>query len=76
MFALPRRAYAPLYQSYYHPYEQLLLEQELGRQQRAEPYRRRQLEIEQLHRRRQHEHARRQAELQRQRKLEMEIERG
>ncbi|KAG9082389.1 hypothetical protein FS749_006875, partial [Ceratobasidium sp. UAMH 11750] len=75
MFALPRHPYAPPYQSYYNPYEQLLLEQELKRQRRAEAYRRRQLEIEQLNRRQQYEYARRQAELQRPRQAEMEMER-
>ncbi|KAG9092680.1 hypothetical protein FS749_015525 [Ceratobasidium sp. UAMH 11750] len=75
MFALPRHPHAPSYQSYYNPYERLLLEQELERQRRAEAYRHRQLEIEQLNRRRQYEYARRQAELQRPRQLEMGMER-
>ncbi|KAG9080138.1 hypothetical protein FRC06_007039 [Ceratobasidium sp. 370] len=73
MFALPRHPYAPSYQSYYNPYEQLILEQELERR-RAGAYRRQQLEIGQLNRRRQYEYARRQAELQHQRQAEMERE--
>ncbi|KAG8737276.1 hypothetical protein FRC10_008381 [Ceratobasidium sp. 414] len=75
MFALPRHPHAPSCRSYYNPYEQLLLEQELERRRRAEVYWRRQLEIEQLNRRRQYEYARRQAELQHQQQVEMEMER-
>ncbi|QRW10887.1 BAG domain protein [Ceratobasidium sp. AG-Ba] len=74
MFALPRHPYAPPY-SGYSPYEQLLIEQELQRRQRAEACRRRQLEMEELNRRRQHEQALRQAELERRRQMTISAER-
>lgn len=70
MFPFGRNPYSSPFNAY-HPYEDLLLQQELQRRRQAEEYHRRR-QLEELNRRRveQLEYARRQAELQRHREAE------